>query len=325
MVNAAEVNKTNEKYTMATNKMPESYPGLVLLSQRCLNGATTHGADIPLILNTAARITTDRTAMLTAQATYQAGCGTAPAVGDALKAARAAAYEFGRAARNVLENYLGTKHSEAWRPTGFITNLAVPQKESGLVALITALRTYFVANPTRENATLNVTALQAETLLQNLTTTRQNFDALKGGCRTDRINRDAKVQAVRRRISGLVSELKQALSPLDPRWLDFGLNQPGAASVPKAPEDVTAVPTLPGQLEVSCDTSVTATSYRFYYQRPILDPEPIQAGSATDPLFIITGLVPGESYLVYASAANAGGESELSEPATAVVSAAAAA
>jgi len=305
--------------------MPKTYPGLVLLTQRCLNGATAHGADIPLILNTAARITTDRSALLTAQAVYQADCGTSPAVGGALKAARAAAYSFGRAARNVLENYLGTRHTEAWRPAGFISNLQVPRKESGLVTLLTALSNYFSANPTRENATLNVTALQAATLLSNLTAARLNFDALKGGCRTDRMDRDAKAQAMRRRITGLVNELKQAISPLDPRWLDFGLNMPGAASVPAAPENVEALPTLPGQLQVSCDASVNAAGYRFYYQRPILDPEPIEAGSSPTPLFIITGLTGGQSYLIYATATNAGGESELSEPVAAVVSLAVAA
>lgn len=310
---------------MARNTLPASYPGLVLLTQRCLNGATTHGAGIPLILNTAARITTDRAAMLTAQAVYQAGCGTSPAIGGALKTARTAAYNFGRVARNVLETYLGTKHTEAWRPTGFITDLEVPRKESGLVALLTALRTYFSAHSSQENAALNVTALQAETLLSNLTTARLNFDALKGGCRTDRNDRDGKVRAMRRRISGLIHELDQEISPLDPRWLDFGLNLPGAASVPKAPQNVAATPTMPGQLQVSCDASVNATGYRFYYQRPILDPEPIQAGSASDPLFIIMALTPGQSYLIYASATNAGGESELSEPVTAVVHVAAAA
>lgn len=310
---------------MATNKLPASYPGLVLLSQRCFNGATTHGADIPLVLNTAARIGADRTALLTAQAVFQAGCGTSPGISTALKAARTAAYDFGRAARNVLENYLGTQHSEAWRPTGFIQNLEVPRKESGLVTLVTALRAYFLAHTAQENPALNVTALQAETLLANLTTTRQAFDALKGGCRTDRVDRDAKAYAMRRRLSGLVNELKQAISPLDPRWLDFGLNQPGAASVPKAPLEVVATPTLPGQLQVTCDPSVTATGYRFYYQRPIVDPEPILAGGATDPLFVITGLTPGQSYAVYVSATNAGGESELSEPVTAVVILAAAA
>jgi hypothetical protein len=70
---------------------------------------------------------------------------------------------------------------------------------------------------------------------------------------------------------------------------------------------------------------VTATGYRFYYQRPILDPEPVFEGGATDPLFVITGLAPGQTYAIYVSATNAGGESDLSEPATAVVTFAAAA
>lgn len=310
---------------MATNPMPTSYPGLVLLSQRCLNGATTQGADIPLLINTAARIAADRTAMLAAQATYHAGCGNGPAVSTALKAARTAAYDFGRAARNVLENYLGTKHTEVWIATGFVRNLSVPQTERGLVALLTALESYLASNSDQENAALNVTAARAGTLLQSLTTARMDCDTVKAACRADRIARDAKVKAMQKRLTGLISELKQVISPLDPRWFDFGLNQPGAASVPAAPENVVAIPTLPGQLEVMCDPSVTATGYRFYYQRPILDPELIEAGSASDPLFIITGLTPGESYAIYVTATNAGGESELSEPVLATVTLAAAA
>ena len=310
---------------MARNTLPDSYSGLLLFSQRCLNGATTHGAGIPLVLNTAARITTDRTATLAAQAEFQAGCGDNPAVGGALKSARAAATSFCRTARHVLEHYLGERHGDAWRPTGFILNLTIPQKEGGLVTLLGDLQTYFTANPSRENASLNVTALQAGTLLQALTTARMNFDAMRGGCRTSRVARDARVVAMRRRISGLIHELKQAMGPLDPRWLDFGLNMPGAASVPAAPENVVALPSLTGQLQVSCDAAVNATGYRFYYQRPVLDLEPVQAGSATDPLFIITGLTPGQSYLIYASATNAGGESELSGPVTALVHLAAAA
>lgn len=310
---------------MAKNSLPTSYTGLVLLSQRCLNGATTHGAGIPLLINTAAAFITDRSALLVAQAAYQAGCGTSPALREALEAARIGAAAFCGQARNVLEFYLGTRHSDAWRPAGFVSNLAIPQKESGLVTLLTALRTYFTANPTRENADLNVTALRAETLLQNLNTARQSVDALRGNCTTDRQTRDTKVTAMRKRISGLVRELGQRLEPLDARWLDFGLNMPGAVSVPAAPEDVVATPTLPGQLQVECDSSTNATGYRFYYQRPILDPEPILSGSSPMPLWIIAALTPGQTYLVYATATNAGGESELSDPVSAVVSIAAAA
>lgn len=306
---------------MARNPQPTSYPGLVLLSQRCLNGATLLGAEIPLVLNTAARIEADRNAMLAAQAAFQAGCGTSPAISGVVKSARAAAYDFGHAARDVLKNFLGRTHSEAWRPTGFIRNLEVPRPEAGLMAMLAALSAYFTAHPAYENPALNVTATRAEALLASLTTARQAFDALKGGCRTEREARDAAVKAMHRRLGHLLQELKQVLSPLDPRWLEFGLNMPGAASVPAAPENVVAQATLPGQVQVSCEASVTAAGYRFYRQRPILDPEPILAGGASMPLFILTGLEAGVEQLVYVSAVNAGGESELSEPVAVVVSA----
>lgn len=310
---------------MAKNPMPTTYAGLVLLTQRCLNGAATHGASIPLLINTAAAIGADRTALLAAQGVYQAGCGNSPALRTALDAAEAAGHTFCGQARNVLEFYLGTVHNAAWRPTGFISSLALPRTEAALVALLTALAAYFAANPAHENAELQVTAARALTLLGNLNTARQNVDAQTASCTLDRQARDSKVEEMKKRIRGLIKELSQRLTPLDARWRDFGLNMPGAVSVPAAPENVVATPTLPGQLQVTCDTSTNATSYRFYYQRLILDPEPIFAGSATDPLFIISALAPGQAYLVYASATNTGGESGLSKPASSVVSAAAAA
>jgi hypothetical protein len=305
--------------------MPPSYAGLVLLSQRCQNGATLLGASIPLLINTAAAIGADRAALLNSQGAYQASRGAIPGLMEALKAARKAAALFCGQARSVLEFYLGTQHTDAWRPTGFINNLAVPRNEAGLVALLSALRTYFTANPTRENADLQVTAGRAQTLLDNLNTARQNFDAQVSACTAQQQEREAKVTAMRKRISGLCKELVQRLTPLDARWRDFGLNMPGAPSVPAVPKNVVVTPTLPGQLQVTCDPSANATHYRFFYQRPIIDPEPVDAGTASDPLFILTGLMPGQSYLVFVSAVNEGAESELSSAVSAVPQAAAAA
>ncbi len=310
---------------MAKNPIPSTYAGLILLSQRCFNGAVTHGAGIPLLINTSTAIDDDRVALLAAQGTYQTGCGNSPALRAALDAADREGRTFCGQARNVLEFYLGTTHSAAWRPTGFITSLALPRDEAALVALLAALESYFTANPAHQNAELQVTAARAKTLLGHLTSARKQVDAQVAACTLDRQARDASVKEMEKRIRGLIKELEQRLTPLDARWRDFGLNMPGAASVPAAPQNVAAVPTLPGQLQVTCEASPTATTYRFYYQRPILDPEPIHAGNATDPLFILSGLAAGQAYLVYASAINAGGESTLSKPATATASTAAAA
>jgi hypothetical protein len=91
------------------------------------------------------------------------------------------------------------------------------------------------------------------------------------------------------------------------------------------PEGV-AVLALPGaQLQITCDPSVGATSYRFYAQRPIVDPVPVALGFAEEPLFISEPLVAGADYIVYVSASNDGAESGLSSgvPVTAAASAAA--
>ena len=68
-----------------------------------------------------------------------------------------------------------------------------------------------------------------------------------------------------------------------------------------------------GRLQVECDPSSNADYYRFFFQRPIVDPEPIVAGTANDPLFNIAGLIPSQPYLIYVSAVNSGAESELSD------------
>lgn len=127
---------------------------------------------------------------------------------------------------------------------------------------------------------------------------------------------DAALTTARKRLSGLCEELSQRLGPLDPCWRQFGLNMPGAATVP---EQVAVVPQPGARLQISCDPLPNATSYRFYVQRPIVDPEPILAGSATEPL------VAEQVYQVYVSAINEGAKSELSLPvnATPVLAAAA--
>lgn len=310
---------------MARNPIPAAFPSLMLQTQRAFQGATTIGSAIPLLINTAALIGADRDNLKSSQAAYQSATAAQTGLNETLRLAKAEAITFGINARDVLKYYFGRTYSQAWRAAGFINSLAVPQDESGIHTLLEALQVYFTANPTQENADLEVTAARAGTLLAAMNTARSAIDNQKNLANAKRIDRDAKRDAVKKRLSGLCKELVQRLTPLDPRWRDFGFNLPGAPSVPAVPKNVVAQATVPGQLLITSNTSATAAGYRFYYQRPILDPEPLFAGSAVDPLFIITGLTPGQSYFVYVSATNAGGESELSEPASAVVTLAAAA
>lgn len=310
---------------MAANPIDNAYDGLMLLSQRALNGATALGGTIPLLINTAANIGTDRAALRTAENIYRTDRGALDPLYTTLHTAMEDARVFCTRTRDVLKNWFGNQFSSVWIPTGFTQSLAIPQGEAGLTTLVEDLAGYLAAHTDRENPDLGVTAAAAVTLLGRLQTARAAIDAKRMGCAQCREDRDAKLMALRKRLSGLCKELSQRLGPLDGRWRDFGFNLPGAPATPAVPRNVSVDVNTPLQFLVACDPSPNATGYRFYYQRPILDPEPIWAGSATEPLFVITDLAAGQSYQVFVSATNEGAESELSVPVQATAQAAAAA
>jgi len=299
---------------MASNPIPQNYPSLVLLSQRCANGAGSVGPAVPLLINTATTILADRSAALSAQLEYQTAKGQMPALSEAMQVARDDAATFCVNARNVLEFYLGAQHGQAWAPAGFTNSLAIPVKEAGLFALTQAMQGYLGTHQNYENSDLDVTTAESGTHVNNLTAARQALDAKRAEVTAKRQNRDAKVHALQKRLRGLCKELAQRLGPQDSRWRDFGLNMPGAASVPAVPRNVRVMALSDGRLHVECDRSANAAYYRFFYQRPIVDPGPLTAGNSAEPFFLIPNLTAGQVYLVYASAVNSGAESELSAP-----------
>ena len=307
-------NIRESKSNMASNPIPESYPSLIVQLTEAYDGANNIGAGIPLLINTAALIGTDRLALITAQGEYRTARSALVPLSATRKAAVNAAYEFCLTTRDVLAFYLGREFSEAWLAAGWMDTLAIPQSYDGLYELSLTLTGYLTANPTQENEDLGVTAANAQTMVNNLGGANVAVINAEALSLTTRDVRDAKLAAVRKRLSGLCKELSQRLEPLDPRWRQFGFNMPGAATVPAVPEAVAVTPLSGARFQIACDASPNATSYRFYYQRPILDPEPILAGSASEPLFVTEPLSAGQVYQVYVSATNEGAESDLSDP-----------
>jgi hypothetical protein len=310
---------------MAANPIPESYPSFIVQFTEAFNGAENIGAGIPLLVNTGAAIGADRLALFIAQGEFRAARSGIVPLSAARKAAVKAAYDFCFTARDVLMFYLGREFNEAWVAAGFVGSLEIPQSYDGLYDLALALETYFTGHAAQEAPTLNVTAARAAQLAAAMNTANTaviNAEAL-GGTKKD--VRDEALTAARKRLSDLCKELSMRLGPLDQRWRQFGFNMPGAATVPAVPVNVVVTDLSGARLQIACDASPNATRYRFYTQRPILDPEPLLAGSATEPLFVTEPLVAGQVYQIYVSAINEGAESELSEPvnATPVLAAAA--
>jgi len=311
---------------MAQNRIPNDYASLVVQGDSAFTGAENVGASIPLLINTAALIGADVAATKAAQLAYKTSRASLSALYAALHDQRDLAYDFCFTARDILRVYCGREWCEAWLATGFVDNsLSVPRSYAGLREVLEALNNYFTLNPTHENASVGITAALANTRLVAFRAAFEAIDARWAVIEAKVQARDAAVTALRKRLSGLCKELSQRLEDLDPRWRDFGFNLPGAPTTPEVPQDVVVTPLPAAELQVACAPSPNATRYRFYYQRPIIDPAPTLAGSAEDPLFVITGLTAGQVYQIYVSAANEGAESLLSEPvnATPVLAAAA--
>lgn len=299
---------------MASNPIPNSYPTLIVHATKAFDGATSIGAGIPLLINTAAAISTDRVALITAQTEYKAARSALPALALSRRTALKGAYNFCFTARDVIKFFCGREFNEAWLAAGWTNSLAVPTSYDGLYTLLLTLVGYLTANVAQQNAALGVIPANAQTILNALAATNTAVINAEALAMTKRQVRDAKYVAMRKRLSGLCKELGQRLGPLDPRWRQLGFNLPGAATVPEVPEDVVVTPLSQARLQIECEASPNATHYRFYQQRPILDPEPIYAGHATEPLFITGSLIAGQQYLVYVSAVNDGAESNLSVP-----------
>lgn len=299
---------------MAANPIPESYPSFIVQFTEGFNGVTDVGSTVPVVINTALLIGGERQALLNSQGEFRLARSAIVPLSAARRDAVVDAHSFCQTARDVLMFYLGREYNEAWLAAGFLNSLEIPQGYDELYALSLALETYFEGHVAQENEKLNVTADRAEEVSSALDATNKAVLNAEAFATTKKDVRDTKLAECRKRMSDLCKELSMRLGPLDPRWRQCGFNMPGAATVPTVPTNVVVTPLAGGTLQIACAPSANATRYRFYTQRAILDPEPILAGSATEPLFITSPLTVGTSYFVYVSAVNDGAESELSEP-----------
>ncbi|MBI2924900.1 MAG: hypothetical protein HYY24_04250, partial [Verrucomicrobia bacterium] len=136
-------------------------------------------------------------------------------------------------ARDVLKPILGTSWSQAWEQAGFPSrSLAVPPALAGRMELLKRLQIHLSKNPTQENAPLQVTSAVAGTLHTALSDAVSAVNASRGDLQAKKQARDAAAAALSKRIRGVIKELSQLIGPKDGRWLEFGLNMPGAVELP---------------------------------------------------------------------------------------------
>ena len=295
---------------MASNELPNKLDELFTLAEDMADGLQVHEGPVGVLQNLEVRVRADLAGAESGQQEF----GNARAAKRNATAAQRIADSNGKAfignSRAVLAPFLGESWSEAWAPTGFPDqSTAVPSTMAVRQALLNALRGFFVANPARENAPLNVTATEAAARFTALSTARSAAHAAVTTVNDRKKDRAAAVKVLRKRMRGLIEELTQLLAGDDARWYAFGLVPPDGEDAPDEPTNLVAspLPDEPGTWLLDWDDAARAASYRVYVQVVGTDPDFRLAVTVSDSDATLTDLPTSGTLRFRVIAVNAAG------------------
>lgn len=202
--------------------------------------------------------------------------------------------------KNVLAATLGGQWSQVWEPTGFPNqSLAIPTTLDERLSLLGSLQAFLVANPTLENAPLNVTAARAGILFNALSDARHDINANLADGAQKKLERNNADTALRVRIRGVIDEIDSLIDDDDPRWYQFGLVPPAYSDAPDAPENlILTAGGSPGEVLVDWSDSARAVSYRVYKKIVGVDADFTLIASPADSDATLAGLPSGQTVQV---------------------------
>lgn len=305
---------------MASNTLPAKRDKLFALGDDMCDGLTQHEVPIGIKQNTEAVLRPALLAARAAEVTF-GSCQVAKKTANAvLTAADADGRVFIMNSRKRLSKFLGEVPSMEWEAAGWSPGTTgIPSTQDERFALLESLRAYFAAHPAHESVDMETTAA----LAQAAHTAISNARAALGQKVTEngqaKAARDAAEANLRKRMTGLITELDTLLSDEDPRWHAFGLNRPADAETPEAPSFTTVIPGPNSTLLVDWDDSLRADHWRVWIKVAGVDSDfhavqTVQESDAT-----LAGLPVGASVEVRVTSVNAAGSSPPGPTAQAVV------
>jgi hypothetical protein len=111
---------------------------------------------------------------------------------------------------------------------------------------------------------LDLMAEEAQARYDAISTARSTVNACTADVAIKKALRDAALKAMRKRLRGLVTELKQLMAGDDGRWHAFGLDPPDAVGVPETPGGLSLMASAPGHLLAKWLGAALAARYRLY-------------------------------------------------------------
>lgn len=275
--------------------------------------ALAKGAGIPLLHNTAVDIGADADALTTACTTHDAGKVVLANTRAALAAVIFTVRAFLMLGRDILKPVLGNEYSQAFDVLGLVGSIAIPRTAEELRVVLLKFKAFFTTHPDLEDESRNITAAQCQALYDQLVAAESAVNLQEDEVDTLVNTRDLALETMRTRIRSLMAELSTCLSPLDPRWLAFGFNKPGATETPDIVQGILATLIGPTTAAVKWAASARADYYRIWFKVHGSEADYVAVGSPADLDFTIENLPAGSTLDIVVTAVNNGGESPVSE------------
>ena len=224
------------------------------------------------------------------------------------RTAESNARAFAGKAVNVLKNFLGTQWNSAWAAAGFKAgSLAIPDDP---LPLLGELRAYFAAHPAHAVVpVLEVTAAACTAQATALSDARSAVNDATVALGQAKQARDAALQKLSKRMSGLLAELGQLLGKDDPLWYAFGFDRPADGQQPGPVKNLVLTAGGAGIVLAHWDDARRAERYRVLKQVVGADASPVAVtGTLHENELTLQGLPGGQDVIITVVPVNGAGD-----------------
>lgn len=305
---------------MAANPTPTSNPVLLALCDRVAGGLQALETEVGIKQHTEAKLRAD----MAAASAASAAVGQAKvALGEARKTYRGADAKGEKVisdCRLRLARFFGARHNVWWEGAGFSgRSTAVPEVAAARLSLLSYLAAYFKQNPDKESVDMGATAAICHATHEALSDARSAVNRAKSTRRAAVRAKQAAWRQLRKRMRGVVQELKIVLPETDARWLRFGLQIPARTPMPEKVSGVTLQLLAGGSVLIEWPPAAHARRYRVQMKREGLDTDFINVKTLKDTSHLLRSQPGTQALAIRIIAANKTGEAGPSPVARVVV------
>lgn len=312
--------KKINRRTMASNPTPDNPDVLRALCVRMAAGCGMHEAPLGIKQNTQAVMLAANAALSAAETAVGLRKQELAAATAALEAAHTAGFNMLTDCKLRLAKLYGQRWNANWEPTGFPNqSTAIPDDKPTRLTLLDALKNFFTAIPSAESADMGATAALCLAQWNAINAAQADVDQADSVQTAAFNTRADAVDALRKRVRGLIDELTILLPADDPRWEDFGLNIPANPTAPEPVPAVTASALGNGRIEVQYEYATRATRYRVEAFITGVDTEWQTKATPRDLEVILKNFTAGQVVKIRVISFNDGGDAQPSPEVTVTV------